>query len=96
MLFTTTTVKAEEVNALHNFFDEYDSYPVVVDEEPVVEQSPVYKYINSLVSSRYQQSIEDIENTKTGNKRVRRRNLQQIMQESFFAGANRFGNNYIA
>ena len=31
-----------------------------------------------------------------GNRIVRKRNLQQVMQESFFYGANRFGNNFIA
>ena len=28
--------------------------------------------------------------------RKRKRNLQQVMQESFFYGSNRFGNNFIA
>ena len=41
-------------------------------------------------------SVEDIENTKVGNKLKRKRNLQQVMRESFFSGANRFGNNFIA
>ena len=49
-----------------------------------------------LVTSQYEQSVYAINNTKLGNKRTRKRNLQQIMQESFFAGANRFGNNFIA
>ena len=38
----------------------------------------------------------NIENTKVGNKLKRKRNLQQVMRESFFYGANRFGNNFIA
>ena len=42
------------------------------------------------------ESVEDIANTKIGNKIVRKRNLQQVMRESFFYGANRFGNNFIA
>ena len=33
---------------------------------------------------------------KHGNKVRRKRNLQQAMKESFFYGANRFGNNFIA
>ena len=44
----------------------------------------------------YQKSIADINNTTIGNKAVRRKNFQQIMKESFFYGANRFGNNFIA
>ena len=42
------------------------------------------------------ENILDIENTKVGNKKIRKRSLQQVMQESFFYGSNRFGNNFIA
>ena len=57
---------------------------------------PVSKYISSLVCGQYQKSVEDIENTVIGNRVKRKRNLQQVMRESFFYGANRFGNNFIA
>ena len=98
MLFTTQTVKTEELNRVNDFFTELDNEfeaVKVVEEEALVE-SPVAKYITSLVSSQYQKSIDDIANTKVGNKRMRKRNLQQVMRESFFSGANRFGNNFIA
>ena len=52
--------------------------------------------MTSLVSGLYNKSVEDIANTNVGNKIVRKRNLQQVMKESFFYGANRFGNNFIA
>ena len=98
MLFTTETVKSEEIKSINNFFstldNEFDAVQTVVEETPV--ETNVSRYITSLVSSQYQKSIEDIENTKVGNKRMRKRSLQQVMQESFFAGANRFGNNFIA
>ena len=58
--------------------------------------SAVNLYNSFLVSSQYQKSVEDIENTKVGNKKIRKRSLQQVMQESFFYGSNRFGNNFIA
>ena len=97
MLFVTNAVKTEEVNSISNLFAEIENEfaPVAVTEE-VVEETPVSKYITSLVSSQYQRSIEDIENTNVGNRRTRKRTLQQVMKESFFAGANRFGNNFIA
>ena len=98
MLFTTETVKNEDIKSINNFFSNFDNEfeaVSVVDENEVVENS-VSKYITSLVSSQYQKAIEDIENTKIGNRRMRKRSLQQVMQESFFAGANRFGNNFIA
>ena len=96
MLFTTNTVNNEELNSINNFFNQYDKEIEVVDVNDVVEETPVSKYISSLVSSQYQKSVEDIENTKIGNRVVRKRSLQQVMRESFFYGANRFGNNFIA
>ena len=93
MLFTTEIISNEEIKNIQNFFDAFENNEVVVNEEST---SSVTKYINTLVTGCYQKSVEDIANTKMGHKRNRRRNLQQIMQESFFAGANRFGNNFIA
>ena len=98
MLFTTQNIISKEIKSINNFFEEFDNdfQPVnIVNEDEAVE-SNVGRYITSLVSNQYKKSIEDIANTKIGNKRVRKRNLQQVMQESFFAGANRFGNNFIA
>ena len=100
MLFTTKTVKTEEIDNIYDFFAEFDNEfePVeVVEEEPQEPQeSPVSKYISTLVCGQYQKSVEDIENTVIGNRVKRKRNLQQVMQESFFYGSNRFGNNFIA
>ena len=98
MLFTTDLIKTEDLNNANNFFAQFDNeFEAVktVETEEIVE-TPVSKYINSLVTSQYQKSINDIENTKVGNRIKRKRNLQQVMQESFFYGANRFGNNFIA
>ena len=92
MLFTTTNnVTDNDIKDINNFFDEFEN-----TQAPVVEESNVNKYINSLVTSCYQKSVEDIANTKVGNRIVRKRNLQQVMRESFFYGANRFGTNFIA
>jgi len=96
MLFIQETVKQEELNKIQNFFNEYDNEIKTVSPDMADEETTVSKYISSLISGCYQKSVEDIENTQIGNKIVKRRNLQQIMQESFFYGANRFGNNFIA
>ncbi len=93
MLFTTETISTEEIKTLDNFFNEFENVETAAVGET---ESPVSKYITSLVSSCYAKSVNDIANTKIGNKIVRKRNLQQVMQESFFYGANRFGNNFIA
>ena len=98
MLFTTDLIKTEELNSINNFFaninNEFDAVVTVEEETPV--ETPVSKYISSLVCGQYQKSVEEIENTVVGNRLRRKRNLQQVMRESFFYGANRFGNNFIA
>ena len=98
MLFTADIIKNHDLNSINNFFanidNEFDAVVTVTEETPV--ETPVSKYISSLVCGQYAKAIEDIENTKVGNKLKRKRNLQQVMKESFFYGANRFGNNFIA
>jgi hypothetical protein len=98
MLFTTETIKAEELNSINNFFAQFENEfeAVKTVEAEVKEENSVTKYLHSLVTSQYQKSVEDIENTVVGNRIKRKRSLQQVMQESFFYGANRFGNNFIA
>ena len=98
MLQTTNTIQIEDTNALNNFFTNVvDEFEVnFVTEEETLEESHVSKYISSLVCGQYAKAVEEIENTVVGNKLKRKRNLQQIMKESFFYGANRFGNNFIA
>ena len=93
MLFVNQEIKTEEIKSINNFFNEFEAIQTVDEVETV---SNVSKYINSLVSSQYQKSVNDINADTNSNKAKRRRNLQQVMQESFFYGANRFGNNFIA
>ncbi len=98
MLFTAETISNEEIRAIDNFFNEFEgvneSVATVAPEEE--KETVVVKYLHSLVTSCYQKSVEEIANTKVGNRVIRKRSLQQVMQESFFYGANRFGNNFIA
>ena len=95
MLFTTETISNKEIESINNFFNEFEAVETVSVEDSQKETT-VAKYINSLVTSCYQKSVDEIANTKVGNRVVRKRNLQQVMRESFFYGANRFGNNFIA
>mgnify|MGYP004559218341 FL=1 len=95
MLFTTETISNKEIESINNFFNEFESVETVSVEE-AKQETTVTRYINSLVTSCYQKSVDEIANTKVGNKVIRKRNLQQVMRESFFYGANRFGNNFIA
>ena len=96
MLFVTETVKTEDLNNINNFFAQYDNEIKTVAPEEAEAETSVSKYITSLVSNQYKKAVEDIENTVIGNRVKRKRNLQQVMQESFFYGSNRFGNNFIA
>ena len=98
MLFVNQTLsqnEVNEVNEISNFLDKYEAIEAVPPEE-VYEETAVSKYITSLVTGCYAKSVDEIANTKVGNKIVRKRNFQQVMRESFFYGANRFGNNFIA
>ena len=83
MLFVTTVITNEEENKVNEVFE-------------VVEESSVNIFVSSIAGNLYKQSIEDIANTKVGNKVVRNKNFKEMMQESFFYGANRFGHNFIA
>ena len=96
MLFTETKISNEELNSINNFFDQIESELITVSPEQAHKETSVSKYITSLTTGIYAKSVEDIANTNVGNKIVRKRNLQQVMKESFFYGANRFGNNFIA
>ena len=97
MLFTTTNlVSKDEIDSINNFFETFDTEVNTVSPKEALQQNAVSKYITSLANNAYAKSVEDIANTNVGNKVVRKRNLQQIMRESFFYGANRFGNNFIA
>jgi len=92
----TVEVEVEEINVIRNFFNEYDSEVRTITPEEIQNETNVSKYLTSLVSGQYRKSVDEIANTKVGNKIIRKRSLQQVMQESFFYGANRFGNNFIA
>jgi len=96
MLFTLENINSEEIKSIQDFFEEFDSQIKTITPEEAQKATNVSKYINSLVSNCYQKSVDDIENTHVGNKITRKRNLKQAMRESFFYGANRFGNNFIA
>ena len=96
MLFTENQITNEELNSINNFFNEIETELTTVTPEEAHKETSVSKYITSLTTGLYAKSVEDIANTNVGNKIVRKRNLQQVMRESFFYGANRFGNNFIA
>lgn len=91
MLFIENKISNEELDSITNFFESFEN-----DMTDATPDNSVAKYITSLSTSLYAKSVEDIANTKVGNKVVKKRNLQQVMRESFFYGANRFGNNFIA
>ena len=96
MLFTTNKIENEELKSINNFFESFENEVATVSPDEAQKETSVSKYMTSLVSGLYNKSVEDIANTNVGNKIVRKRNLQQVMKESFFYGANRFGNNFIA
>jgi len=87
-----TNTLSSRVSDLFDVIDDSSEQDIVIKEG----EMPQKVFITSVANEYYQKSIEDINNTSIGNKAVRRKNFQQIMKESFFYGANRFGNNFIA
>ena len=71
----------------------YMQYDMAIEDNSKLPQKI---FVASLAGEYYNKAIQDIANTKVGNKAVRKKNFQQVMQESFFYGSNRFGNNFIA
>ena len=96
MLFVKPLVETEELKTVNNILNGFDSETTQQEANETEEASCLAQYLTSYVSGYYQKSVEDIENTKIGNRVTRKRNLTQVMKESFFYGANRFGNNFIA
>ena len=95
MLFTyQTAISNQEIKEVNETLTLPEPISGTYEEINVI--SAVDRYLTYLVTSQYKKSVEDIENTEVGNKRRRKRSLQQAMQESFFNGANRFGTNFIA
>ena len=89
-----TAIYAEEIDSVSKYLDEHDTSVEIQENNNRV--NAVSKYISSLTTSFYAKSVDDIANTHVGNTLKRKKNFQQIMQQSFFYGANRFGNNFIA
>ena len=96
MLFTETKISNEEVNSIREYMDSIETDLTTVSPDDATQETNVSKYITSLANNCYAKSVEAIANTDVTHRIVRKRNLQQRMRESFFYGANRFGNNFIA
>ena len=93
-------------NKVADFLDDLDSENDIQTNGNIAEYTgpsttlkeimPQSVFMASVASEYYSKAQEDIANTKIGNKAVRKKNFKQVMQESFFYGSNRFGNNFIA
>ena len=51
---------------------------------------------SNAISDTYKNTSDAINNVKIGDKLVIRKSLTDLMKQSFFHGANRFGTNFIA
>ena len=89
-------------NKVADFLDGLDDdTPVcsqyMFDDSPTVKNElPQSVFMASIASEYYTKAKEDIANTSVGNKMVRKKNIKEIMHESFFYGATRYGTNFIA
>jgi len=83
----------DDIDNIDNIDNSYAQYDISIGNDRVLPQKV---FVASVAGEYYSKAIDDIANTKVGNKAVRKKNFQQVMQESFFYGSNRFGNNFIA
>ncbi len=51
---------------------------------------------SNAISDTYKTTSDAISNVKLNDKLVIRKSLSQLMKQSFFHGANRYGTNFIA
>ena len=99
--------KYEEVKSYIGDEDETDIYE---DEDDVAESpkehkiigvsrdlgTPLNNYFKEIASGMYAQSVYDIQHTNYGDRLIRKKKMNKVITETFFYGANRFGNNFIA
>ena len=74
--------------------DIYPAYNLIQQGDG--KMPPQRVFVASVANEYYAKAQDDIANTTICNKATRKKNFRQIMQESFFYGANRFGTNFIA
>lgn len=92
----------ELTNKVADFLDGLDddtpaaNQYMFTDSPTVKKELPQSTFMASIASEYYSKAKDDIANTTIGHKAVRKKNFRQVMQESFFYGSNRFGNNFIA
>ena len=58
--------------------------------------TPLNNYFREIASGMYAQSVYDIQHTNYGDRLIRKKKMNKVITETFFYGANRFGNNFIA
>lgn len=100
--------KYEEVKSYIGDEDESDLYTDVDDdvakkpkEHKIIGVSrdlgtPLNNYFREIASGMYAQSVYDIQHTNYGDRLIRKKKMNKVITETFFYGANRFGNNFIA
>jgi len=102
----------EKYEELRNYLDDSNYSESIYEDDEVSESStkrehkiigvsrdlgtPLHNLFTETASTMYQSSVEGIQNTNYGDRIVRRKKMNQVVKETFFYGANRFGNNFIA
>ena len=100
--------KYEEVKAYIG--DEYEDDIYDDEEDDTIEKpkerriigvsrdlgTPLNNYFREIASGMYAQAVYDIQHTNYGDRLIRKKKMNKVITETFFYGANRFGNNFIA
>ena len=105
----TNTDTVKEYEAIKTYIEDSET-DIYDDDDDVIEKpkehkiigvsrdlgTPLNNYFKEIASGMYAQAVYDIQHTNYGDRLIRKKKMNKVITETFFYGANRFGNNFIA
>lgn len=103
-------ISVKEVNAITRTLQDAEDFEKLMKEEQKKEKEEqrllsdkkrnvtnvIRSFYKATVVSRYEDSVEDMEEYENDRRPLRQLDFKSIMKESFFWGPNKYGNNAIA
>ena len=103
-------ISVKEVNAITRTLQDAENFEKFLKEEERKEKEEqrllsekkknvtdvIKNFYQATVVSRYEESVDEMEEAENERRPLRQLDFKSIMQESFFWGPNKYGNNAIA
>ena len=103
-------MSVKEVNAITRTLQDAENFELLMKEEERKEKEEqrslsekkknvtdvIKSFYQATVVSRYEESVDELEDPEKYRRPLRQLDFKAIMQESFFWGPNKYGNNAIA